>query len=232
MKKYLPNFKIIPLWAWLFMAITSLLFVLFPQIDIMTSALFYDKATGFVSSDNLIVYFFYHSIKYILIFTYLFLLGLWLYNKKTANHILDFDGKKFLYLFLVLAIGSGLIVNATLKEHWGRARPHHIVQFGGTKTFTPAFVISDQNDNSFSSGHASAAFVFIAFALLAKRRRKMWMSLALLYGISVGLVRIVVGGHFLSDTIVSFYIMYIVSMLLYERFFLNNTQDDKSISQI
>ena len=63
--------------------------------------------------------------------------------------------------------------------------------------------------------------------MLAERNKKFWMSLALIYGSSVGLVRIVVGGHFFSDTIVSFFIMYITSMLLYAIFFKN----DKNISQ-
>ena len=42
------------------------------------------------------------------------------------------------------------------------------------------------------------------------------------YGISVGMVRIVVGGHFFSDTVTSFFIIYITTMLLYDKFISEN----------
>ena len=44
-----------------------------------------------------------------------------------------------LYLFLVLAIGNGLIVNGLLKEHWGRPRPAQIIEYNGTQIFEPLF---------------------------------------------------------------------------------------------
>lgn len=227
MQKILETMKIIPTYQWLLIIFLSLFVFFYPETDLYISSLFYDKNDGFVSNKEIIVYILYNSIKYILIVFYLFLLGLYFFNKKSKRNILNFNGKKLSYLFLVLIVGSGIVVNLTLKENWGRARPYNIEQFGGEKKFTPAFVMSDQKGHSFSSGHASAAFVFIAFAMLAERKRKFWMTLALIYGVSVGLVRIVVGGHFFSDTIVSFFIMYITSMLLYAIFFRN----DKNISQ-
>lgn len=227
MQKILETIKIIPVYQWILMLLISFFVLLFPEIDIYISSLFYDQKSGFVSNKEIIVYILYNSIKYILVLVYLFLIGLYIYNKISKRNILNFNGKKLSYLFLVLIVGSGAIVNLALKENWGRARPYNIEQFGGEKKFTPAFVMSDQKGHSFSSGHASAAFVFVAFAMLAKRNRKFWMSLALIYGTSVGLVRIAVGGHFFSDTIVSFFIMYITTMLLYAIFFIN----DKNISQ-
>lgn len=227
MKKFLETLKFIPTYQWIVIIAVSLLLLLYPEIDLYISSLFYDRSVGFVSNQELIVYILYNSIKYILVVLYLSLIALYIYNKKSKKNLLNFSGKKLSYLFFVLIIGSGAIVNLTLKENWGRARPYNIEQFGGEKKFTPPFVMSDQKGHSFSSGHASAAFVFIAFAMLAHKNRKFWMTLALIYGASVGVARIVVGGHFFSDTIVSFFIMYITSMLLYAIFFKN----DKNISQ-
>ncbi|MFP5393977.1 MAG: PAP2 family protein, partial [Gammaproteobacteria bacterium] len=34
------------------------------------------------------------------------------------------------YLLATLVLGPGLIVNTVLKDHWGRPRPVHLVQFG------------------------------------------------------------------------------------------------------
>src|SRR5690606_18360570 len=42
-----------------------------------------------------------------------------------------------LFGLLALALGPGLLVNGILKEVWGRARPREILEFGGDATFTP-----------------------------------------------------------------------------------------------
>jgi membrane-associated PAP2 superfamily phosphatase len=42
-----------------------------------------------------------------------------------------------LFLIGTLAVGPGLITNTFLKDHWGRARPIDVTEFGGTSRFTP-----------------------------------------------------------------------------------------------
>ncbi len=201
--------------AWLLMIFLSVIFILFPQIDIYFTNLFYTEGEGFFYLHSLPEFFLYKSVRYVLIVGYVLILFIWLYNRFTKKNIFDFTGKKLLYVLLVLILGSGLIVNALLKEHWGRARPSQTTNFGGDLHFTPAFVLSDQKGNSFSSGHTSGAFALLAFVMLAKRRKAFWMTLVILYGSAVSMARIVAGGHFLSDVFVSFFIMYITSKMLY-----------------
>jgi len=124
--------------------------------------------------------------------------------------------KKIIYLFLLLALGPGLVA-AVLKDNWGRVRPKHIEQFGGKKEFTPAFVISKQcgRNCSFISGHASIGFYFMTIAFLFGRYRHIVFALTLPYGILVGLARIAHGKHFLSDVIFAFFFVYGLSMVLY-----------------
>ncbi len=128
---------------------------------------------------------------------------------------MNLDKRVALYLFLVLSLAPGLIVNVILKDNWQRARPQEIVQFGGEKKFTPAYIISDQNGYSFSSGHVAAAFSLLGFALLANKRRKFWIALALSYGFFMSIARIAAGGHFFSDAVVSFFIVYMTTYILY-----------------
>lgn len=47
------------------------------------------------------------------------------------------------YLLLVIALGPGLLVNAVLKEQWGRARPSQVAEFGGSAAYTPVWLPSD-----------------------------------------------------------------------------------------
>jgi lipid A 4'-phosphatase len=64
------------------------------------------------------------------------------------------DARAWLFLLAALIVGPGLLVNAGLKDHWHRARPHQIAEFGGTARFTLPLVIADQCDRncSFTAG--------------------------------------------------------------------------------
>ena len=209
-KKYL-NVK---LYFWLLFLSSSIIFIIFPQIDLFVSNLFFDGKT-FPANGTWIEEFLYHSVKPIIILFALSSLAIFLYNFFKKENFLNIDAKVILYLLLILGVAPGLIVNTVLKENWGRARPAQTINYGGTKEFTPAFILSNQGGYSFSSGHSAAAFSLLGFALLAKRRRKFWIALALGYGAVVSIARISSGGHFLSDVMVSFFIVYIFTYIFH-----------------
>jgi len=163
--------------------------------------------------------FFYYSVKPLIIIFILSTLTIFIYNRINEKNILNINTKVILYIFLVLSIAPGLIVNTTLKDNWGRARPAQTLNFGGKKEFTPAFIVSDQGGYSFSSGHSAAAFSLMGFALLAKRRRQLWMNLAITYGICVSIARMAAGGHFFSDVVTSFFIVWIGTHIFYKIIF-------------
>jgi len=82
----------------------------------------------------------------------------------------------------------------------------------------PFWIISNQNGYSFSSGHTAAAFSLIGFALLFKRY-KFLMPLILVYATCVSLARMGAGGHFLSDVVTSFFIVWIFTHIFYKLIF-------------
>jgi len=203
---------------WVSFLILSIFFISFPQIDIFISSQFYD-GDSFYLKGTLFERLFYKSVPVLLIGFTLATLLIFIYNKIKKQTVLNINGKTVFYILLVLSVAPGLIVNATLKDNWGRARPAQIKEFGGHKSFTPAFILSDQHGHSFSSGHTSAAFAFVGFALLATRRRTFWMTLAISYGVLVSFARLIAGGHFFSDIITSFFIVWIVTHMLYRVIF-------------
>lgn len=123
----------------------------------------------------------------------------------------------FLTLFLVL--GPGLLVNSVFKSGWGRPRPREIVQFDGKKQFLQPWQkgISGQG-RSFPSGHASAAFYLIAPYFIYRRRRPLlargWLTGGIVFGILMSIARIAQGGHFLSDNLWAFGMVYLTGLLL------------------
>lgn len=121
------------------------------------------------------------------------------------------------YLVLVIAVGSGLISNVILKDHWGRPRPKHVIELGGddpfVKVLTPAFELGGK---SFPCGHATMGFLFFAVALILRNRRPLlsWtaMTLALGLGGLLGAARMLQGGHFPSDVLWAAGIMWFTSV--------------------
>ena len=202
----------------LILAAGCIAFLLWPQIDLWASSLFY--VDGFYLKDHPLARFIYRAT---IISTALFgggLLALLIYESLGGR---EWVRRKVLaYLLLALAVGPGLIVNELFKNHFGRARPSQIVQFGGDKRFTPVLIPADQCERncSFSSGHAAAAFYFVALAPLFRgRRRYAVLAAALAWGWIVGLARIVQGGHFLSDVYCSMVVDLLTAGILYYLFF-------------
>ena len=97
-------------------------------------------------------------------------------------------------------------MNGLLKEFIGRARPKNIIEYGGTKIFSPAYFPADQCETncSFVSGDAAAAFSTIAFALIFNGKLRFHLVVvALSFGVLVSIYRLGTGAHFLSDTVLS-----------------------------
>lgn len=204
----------VPIYIWGLFLLSSAIFIFFPQIDLYISTLFYD-GEDFPAKGSLFESFFYFSVKPVIIFFAFSALTIFLYNLFKKKSILNLNAKVFLYIILVFSQAPGLIVNSILKENWERARPNQTTYFGGKKEFSPAFIVSNQDGYSFSSGHAAAAFSIIGIALLANKRKSLWIALAATYGVLVSIARVSAGGHFLSDVVSSFFIVFISSKILY-----------------
>ncbi len=203
------RFACIALWQWGAMAAVTAVLMLFPQIDWRISTLFYD-GSRFIGNGTWAEALLYRSVGPVVGGTFAAALLLWLFNRFFHRNIAEWNGRKLLYVLLVLGIGSGLVVNAMLKEHLGRARPARTVEFGGKYPMTPLFVPTRHPGYSCTSGHAAAAFSLLAFAFVSRRKR-LWATAALLYGAAVGVARISAGGHFFSDIVGSLFIVYITA---------------------
>ena len=115
------------------------------------------------------------------------------------------------FMLAAALLGPVLLVDATLKDVWGRARPVTVEAYGGSRQFTPAFVLSDQcpKNCSFVSGHVATASFVMAFGWLgAPAIRRRWLLASLGTGALLAVVRMSAGGHFLSDTLFAWFATY------------------------
>jgi lipid A 4'-phosphatase len=122
-------------------------------------------------------------------------------------------GRAAMFLALTLVLGPGLIANGLLKDHWGRTRPIDLTEFGGTGRFTPWWdPRGDCPDNcSFIAGEPSGAFWTLAPAALAPPQwRVLTYGGALAFGAAIGALRVAAGGHFFTDVVFAFVIMFLV----------------------
>ncbi len=202
-------------------ACVGAVFVFAPFVDLWASAQFYQEHRGFIISNPSSA----SALPFLPWLAKGFVLGCCLiiavnavrrYFPGTKMPLVASD-RVIVFLLFSLALGPGIFVNAVLKDHWGRARPFQVTEFGGSRRFTPAFVISDQcNSNcSFVSGDASLGFFGLAFFFVARRRRAFIAAAGVLAGSVFGLVRMAQGAHFLSDVIFSGVFTFLAAWLLY-----------------
>ena len=193
-------------------AVLSIAFVAWPEIDLAVAATFHQNAWAWLlPRDSWLIAWPYKGLPHfgrLLVGTFLLL---WL-----ATFVRPFAAiraQRLLFAFLLAAavLGPGLVVDAGLKNHLGRARPAQIELFGGTQRFTPAFVPSNQcaHNCSFVSGHvATTAFIMIFGWLGSPRIRRRWLLASLAAAAYMSLVRMSVGGHFLSDCLFAWFATY------------------------
>ena len=220
----MPNtYPRLVIWLLASTLLVSAVFTSFPQIDIYVSSLFYSG--GFWLHDHWLAQAVRHGLIYLM---YAFAAGTlvaFLYariRKKPA--------KSLGYGVAVIVAGPLLLVNAVLKNNWGRARPADITYFGGEKAFTPAYQFSYQCETncSFTSGEgAGIATLAILVAFWAwprlVRHQRILLSTALGGLVTVGAgLRVAVGRHFLSDTLLSILFCALVAVAIYGLFYRRN----------
>lgn len=202
------------------LAVSAVVFSVFPEVDRSTSRLFWNGASFPFASDPSLqmlreaIWFF--SLATVLAALVGFTIAI-----LTGRVVAYMSARCWAFLLTLNLIGPGLVVNAGLKSYWGRARPDQIEAFGGAKVFSPALVPSDQcmSNCSFTSGEAAStmalAIAILLFVHRVRGRLSMWPLVAVSILVLVGSgLRIAFGRHFLSDVVFSWLIVVGVALAI------------------
>lgn len=206
---------------WLAVVLCAFL-VLVPGIDLAISGWFYAPGSGFAWDGAPLAEAIHELVQIVVRAGGVLLLVAALWTWVAERRLLGLDVRRWTFLALALAIGPGLVANAVLKDHWGRARPRQVEAFGGTAVFTPPLIPAGQcgRNCSFVAGDPTVGFVVhsVAYVVPARRRRRIfWGSMAL--GGLLGLLRIGMGGHFFSDVVFAAVAILLVSAGLHALLF-------------
>lgn len=212
---------------WLAAAFAAALgfFWLWPGADLRVSALFYRDGEGFWIGSIPGIETLRNAVWNLSLAVALFALAA-LALAAARRPAPDFGARAAGFVLLLYVLGPGLLVNAILKNHWGRARPGSIVEFGGTQSFTPPWLPSDQCDRncSFVSGEGSGAVALaISFVVLAPLARRVLPRMLFPAYAAAGVIlpatglflRVATGRHFLSDTVFAALLVLAIALALH-----------------
>ncbi|PLW76352.1 phosphatase PAP2 family protein [Cohaesibacter celericrescens] len=207
--------------ATLLVLLLSMVFLVVPEIDLWVSGLFFDAQDKFwlkgawfpLRLRKLGIF----APRLIIILMALFFVArlFWPNLKKL------FALSHMLFLMVAAIIGPGLIVNLLLKANWGRARPVQTDLFGGDWPYSQVWVIADncQKNCSFVSGEGAMSFWMLGLILLLPlgwRKVSFWIIAT--FALLVSFNRIVFGGHYLSDILLSWALTGWVMVVLWSLF--------------
>ncbi len=202
----------------LFLVISCLFITSGPSIDLYISGLFYYGASQFALQSLDLTSILFRDILLPLILIYILILPIvgrfTKIDKVFFNY--KFSIKEIVLLWGSQIIGVLIFVNLILKNLWGRARPNDILQLGGKETFSPWYEITSVcgSNCSFVSGDASVGFSVIILYLITKKIIFLYTSIVV--GFVLGLIRIMAGGHFLSDVFFAGLFIVILNIILFE----------------
>ena len=200
-------------------AVVGVVFGVFPQLDLAISRLFYDPTIHDFRVNALLWVQQSRAVARVLIALIVAPACIALFGKLLLPRRRMFIKTRVaLFLVLTLLVGPGLIANSLFKEHWGRARPIDVTEFGGTDRFTAWWdPRGDCPGNcSFIAGEPAGAFWTLApAALVPPQWRALAYGAALAFGAGVGALRIAGGGHFFTDVVFAGVFMYLVIWTAY-----------------
>lgn len=197
----------------IFILTVTFVFLTIPALDIWITRLFYAGDHVFPAARSPL----WNKVRYLGVHITQWVAGLALFVMlfKLAFPKLKalLDLRAPLFLLSTLIIGPGIVTNAILKNNWGRPRPRSTEIFGGDLPFIGVWEPTNYCDSncSFVSGEGSSSFwLFTLVFIVPKSWRIPVASVIAVLCTIFSTNRVAFGGHFTSDTLLSWGITMLV----------------------
>lgn len=192
----------------------------YQNIDLLIQNNFYNTITQTwildKNNDLLLKYFFYDGAKAFIILIAsisLAIIILSFFSIKYLNY-----RKKAIIIILGLALTPAVV--GLLKKSTNIACPNQLTIYNGTKDYIKIFdkKLKNMKDcNCFPAGHASGGFALIILSILGRTKKEEYkiLYITICFGFIIGFYKMLIGDHFLSHTIVSMLIAFIIKDILF-----------------
>lgn len=208
----------------IYICVVSLFFLVFPGVDFWASGLFYSAVAGFWAQNEPFLRDVRHLGPFLVRVIAITCVAVLVLKLLVPGRPPIMPLRMPVFLLSTLILGPGVLVNAILKDNWGRPRPRYVEEFGGDLPYQPVWKITDycERNCSFTSGEASAAIWLTSIAFLVPPS---WRKAVLMFVLPLCLIlsvnRVAFGGHFFSDTLISWGVTLLLILgvyhLLYQR---------------
>lgn len=201
--------------------IFTILFFEYTNVDIWVENIFYNFSTHtwlIDRNEKILKFIFYDGIKKLLIAIAVFMLfALILFRKRRIIK----EYKKGLIVVVLSAIFVPVVAGG-LKAVTNTPCPKNTVIYGGVY---PEVKVLDSYPKNFHqkgkikcwpAGHASGGFALLSLFFLFKtpRNKKRAIALAMVVGWSMGLYKMMIGDHYLSHTIVTMLLAWLIILVI------------------
>ncbi|WP_374592445.1 phosphatase PAP2 family protein [Aquabacterium sp.] len=192
-------------------------FVAEPDTDLRVSQWFYTPGAGFTWAQHPVVLWMYDWTPWIGRALVVVLAGIALRGRLNPAAVRPATRRMAVVALSAALLGPGLIVEVGLKPYWQRPRPVQVQSFGGDQPYRAPFryCAPCTSHHSFVSSHAANGYFLLALGLTAPpARRRRWFAAGLVAGSVIGLGRMAQGGHFLSDVVFAFFVVWLSGQLV------------------
>jgi len=209
--------------------VISIVFFSLTNVDVEIQDLFFNKITGtWIVGHNEEPYkfIFYDGLKKLLILVAIsFLFSLLFFHKKRLI-------QKYKQGILVVVLSAILVplVVGFLKKETNMPCPKNEIHYGGIYPKTAVWErypkeFKESNIRCWPAGHASGGFALLSLFFLFKRRsnRVKALLVALAVGWSMGLYKMLIGDHFLSHTVITMLLAWLIVLSIQKIITLKNT---------
>jgi lipid A 4'-phosphatase len=203
--------------TWLALLACIAIFVACPDLDLIVARRFYTPGAGFIWANHSMVRWMYDWTPWFGRALVVVLAGVALRGRLRPAAVRPTTRRWVAVALCVALIGPGLVIEVGLKPYWQRPRPVQVQEFGGDQTYRAPFhyCAPCTSSHSFVSSHAANGYFLLALGLVAPPpQRRRWFAVGLLAGSVIGLGRMAQGGHFLSDVIFAFFVVWLSGQLV------------------
>ena len=208
----------------LYILVVSLFFLAFPKVDFWASGLFFSTTDGFWAQNEPFLRDVRHLGPFLVRVIAIVCVAVLLLKLLVPSRRPLMPLRQPVFLLSTLILGPGVLVNLVFKNNWGRPRPRSVEEFGGELPFQPVWKITDYCDSncSFVSGEASAAMWLVSVAFIVPATwRKLTLAFVLPLGLILSVNRVAFGGHFFSDTLLSWGVTLLLVLGVYRLLYQN-----------